>query len=177
MALTTRPGFRLLLKYGTGGLPPAVVDRMYDDFDRGTQRAVLRLDCATGDLADSAQLLAHALLQHPGPTLVVWGQHDQYLPSVSPSDSARSFRKRRCTSSKRVATSPSQTIRREWRGLSSRFSAATLDSDAKTCSSRPASRLTALRGGPAHLYSHVALMVLRPVRRNTTSIAVERNAT
>jgi pimeloyl-ACP methyl ester carboxylesterase len=80
MATTTRPGFRLLLKQGNPrGLPRAFVDRMYDDFDRGTRRAVLRLYRAARDVAGLARRQAEALRGHPRPTLVVWGTHDPYL--------------------------------------------------------------------------------------------------
>jgi pimeloyl-ACP methyl ester carboxylesterase len=80
MATTTRPGFHLLLKHGNPrGLPRAFVDRMYDDFDRGTRRAVLRLYRATRDIAGAADRLAPALRAIPRPTLVIWGRHDPYL--------------------------------------------------------------------------------------------------
>jgi len=81
MATTTRPGFRLLLKHGNPrGLPKAFVDRMYDDFDKGTRRAVLRLYRATNDPAGAAERLAAALRPLDRPALVVWGAHDPYLP-------------------------------------------------------------------------------------------------
>ena len=80
MATMTRPGFHLLLKHGNPrGLPRAFVDRMYDDFDRGTRRAVLRLYRATRDITGLARYLVQALRTHPHPTLVVWGRHDPYL--------------------------------------------------------------------------------------------------
>jgi len=81
MATTTRARFRLLLKHGNPrGLPRTFVDRMYDDFDRGTRRAVLRLYRATSDPAGMARRMADALRQIPRPALVVWGKHDPYLP-------------------------------------------------------------------------------------------------
>jgi pimeloyl-ACP methyl ester carboxylesterase/2-polyprenyl-6-methoxyphenol hydroxylase-like FAD-dependent oxidoreductase len=81
MATTTRPGMHLLLKHGNPrGLPRALIDRMYDDFDRGTRRAVLKLYRATSDPAVTARRMAAALRQTPRPALVVWGKHDPYLP-------------------------------------------------------------------------------------------------
>jgi pimeloyl-ACP methyl ester carboxylesterase len=81
MATTTRPGFRLLLKHGNPrGLPRAFVNRMYDDFDKGTRRAVLKLYRATDDPAGKSELLAAALRPLDRPALVVWGAHDPYLP-------------------------------------------------------------------------------------------------
>ena len=54
MATTTRAGFRLLLRRGNPrALPRAFVDRMYDDFDRHTRRAVLDLYRSVPDVAAS----------------------------------------------------------------------------------------------------------------------------
>jgi pimeloyl-ACP methyl ester carboxylesterase len=53
---------------------------MYDDFDRRTRRAVLRLYRATDDPAKTALRMADALRRMPRPALVVWGKHDPYLP-------------------------------------------------------------------------------------------------
>jgi pimeloyl-ACP methyl ester carboxylesterase len=81
MATTTRRVMHLLLKHGNPrGLPQALIDRMYDDFDHGTRRAVLKLYRATGGLAVTAQRMAEALRQIPRPALVVWGKHDPYVP-------------------------------------------------------------------------------------------------
>jgi pimeloyl-ACP methyl ester carboxylesterase/flavin-dependent dehydrogenase len=81
MATTTRSGVRLLLKHGNPrGLPRPVFDRMYDDFDRATRRAVLKLYRATGNQAATARRMAEALRQMPRPALVVWGKHDPYVP-------------------------------------------------------------------------------------------------
>jgi hypothetical protein len=44
MAGTTRAGLRTLLRRGSPpGLPRELVDRMYDDLERGTRRAVVEL--------------------------------------------------------------------------------------------------------------------------------------
>jgi pimeloyl-ACP methyl ester carboxylesterase len=81
MATMTRPGFRLMLKHGNPrGLPRAFVDRMYDDFDQGTRRAVLKLYRASRDTETGTRLLAAALRPLDRPALVIWGKHDPYLP-------------------------------------------------------------------------------------------------
>ena len=78
---TTRPGFRLLLKHGNPhGLPRGFVERMFDDYDRGTRHAVLRLYRSANDPAGASELLVQALRPLDRPALVVWGRHDPYLP-------------------------------------------------------------------------------------------------
>ncbi len=80
-ATATRPAFHLLLKHGNPrGLPAAYVDQMYDTYDRGTRRAVLKLYRATDDPAHMSQSWANALRPLARPALVVWGKHDPYLP-------------------------------------------------------------------------------------------------
>ena len=75
----TRPVFRLLLKHGNPrGLPPEFVDRMYDDYDRGTRRAVLKLYRATSPGGFGG--LVSVLRELDRPALVVWGKHDPYIP-------------------------------------------------------------------------------------------------
>lgn len=77
-ALTNRPAFRLLLSRGNPrGLPRAFLDRMYDEYDRGTRRAVLRLYRASDSDMSAYVPLARALDR---PALVVWGRHDPYIP-------------------------------------------------------------------------------------------------
>jgi pimeloyl-ACP methyl ester carboxylesterase len=58
------------------GLPPAFVDKMYDDYDRGTRRAVLALYRATPDPGEGAATVGPALAQLRKPALVVWGAKD-----------------------------------------------------------------------------------------------------
>jgi pimeloyl-ACP methyl ester carboxylesterase len=83
MATTTRAGFRLLLRRGQRRpLPRAFVDRMYDDFDRHTRRAVLELYRSVPDVAAAGQRLAAALRPLDRPALVLWGRHDPYLPAA-----------------------------------------------------------------------------------------------
>jgi pimeloyl-ACP methyl ester carboxylesterase len=81
MATSTRLGFRLALAHGNPrGLPRAFVDRMYDDFDWGTRRAVLRLYRSTNDPGRLAQLAGGVFRAMDLPTLVLWGAADPYVP-------------------------------------------------------------------------------------------------
>ncbi len=79
MATTTRPAWRMMAKVGNPRpLPPEYVDRLYDDFDTSTRKAVLKLYRATpaAELGwGSAQLR-----QLDRPALVVWGLKDPYIP-------------------------------------------------------------------------------------------------
>jgi len=80
-ATTTRSGLRMALRHGNPrGLPRAFVDRMYDDIDAGTTRAVLSLYRATDDPGGVGRRHADALALLDRPALVVWGAHDPYLP-------------------------------------------------------------------------------------------------
>ncbi len=83
MVATTRLGFRLMLRRGNRrGLPRAFVDRMYDDLDRRTRGAVLRLYRSVPDVAAAGEALAAALRPLDRPALVLWGRHDPYLPAA-----------------------------------------------------------------------------------------------
>jgi pimeloyl-ACP methyl ester carboxylesterase len=83
MAATTRAGLRLLLRSGNPrGLPRAFVERMYDDFDGHTRRAVLDLYRSVPDVAAAGERLAAALRPLDRPALVLWGRHDPYLPAA-----------------------------------------------------------------------------------------------
>jgi pimeloyl-ACP methyl ester carboxylesterase len=79
-ATATRRTFHLLLKHGNPrGLPRDFIDQMFDDYDRGTRRAVLKLYRATGDPGRMEEM-AQALRPLARPALVVWGKHDPYVP-------------------------------------------------------------------------------------------------
>lgn len=83
MAATTRPAFRAILGIGNpSGLPRGFLDRMYNDFDRDTRRAVLRLYRSARDIGDFSRRLSTSLKPLRRPALVVWGEHDPYLPVV-----------------------------------------------------------------------------------------------
>lgn len=80
-ATTTRSGLRMALRHGNPrGLPRAFVDRMYDDMDAGTSRAILRLYRSTDDPSGAGRRQAHALAPLDRPALVIWGARDPYLP-------------------------------------------------------------------------------------------------
>lgn len=83
MATGTRTVFRRILSRGNPqGLPRAFVDRMYDDMDAGTKRAILALYRPTSSWnARSCEVAAtseRALAATPA--LVLWGRHDPYIP-------------------------------------------------------------------------------------------------
>jgi len=76
----TKPTFRALLERGQPkGLPREAVDRMARDYDRGTQRAVLRLYRAS----PAARLVpapASFFASLARPSRIVWAEHDIYIP-------------------------------------------------------------------------------------------------
>ncbi len=81
MAASTRSGWRRAMgNTEPRGLPLPFVDRMYDDFDWGTRRAVLKLYRATDEPAEAAEELARVLGPLARPALVVWGEHDAFIP-------------------------------------------------------------------------------------------------
>jgi pimeloyl-ACP methyl ester carboxylesterase len=53
---------------------------MYDDFDRDTRQAVLRLYRSVEDVAVEGKRVATALRPLDRPALVIWGRRDPYLP-------------------------------------------------------------------------------------------------
>ncbi|MEY4764308.1 MAG: hypothetical protein RI907_981 [Pseudomonadota bacterium] len=81
-ALTTRRGFHWAMKVGCPrGLPSEFIDRMYDDLDAGTKRAILKLYRATDDRSALNDMLAKMLAPLADvPCCVVWGGADPYLP-------------------------------------------------------------------------------------------------
>lgn len=81
-AITFRSGFRRLIAASEPrGLPREFLDRMYDQYDRRTRRAVLDLYRATDEPGAAATEFAAYMAPHDIPALVVWGEHDAYLPS------------------------------------------------------------------------------------------------
>jgi pimeloyl-ACP methyl ester carboxylesterase len=82
MGLSTRWGFKQISREGTAGPGPApdeLIDRVWDHFDHGTQRAILKLYRSA-----PASVLERAG-DHLGdlrcPALIVWGQDDPYIPA------------------------------------------------------------------------------------------------
>jgi pimeloyl-ACP methyl ester carboxylesterase len=81
MATPSRRVFRMLLdKDEPRPLPRAFVDRMYDDMDRWTRRAILSLYRPDFDWNARSHELARTLRKLDLPALVVWGAHDRYIP-------------------------------------------------------------------------------------------------
>jgi pimeloyl-ACP methyl ester carboxylesterase len=75
---------RAMAKANPKGLPSEFVEKMYDEYDRGTRRAVLKLYRATPDSAapDAGSLtdqLGAAVAQLRKPALVVWGAKDPFI--------------------------------------------------------------------------------------------------
>lgn len=81
-ATTFRSGFRRLISASEPrGLPREFLDRMYDQYDRRTKRAVLELYRATDEPGAAASEFAAYMAPKDIPALVIWGEHDAYLPS------------------------------------------------------------------------------------------------
>jgi pimeloyl-ACP methyl ester carboxylesterase len=70
---------RTMQKSGPRGLPEEFVDKMYDDYDRGTRQTVLKLYRATPDPGETAEQLGAAIAGLHKPALVVWGAADPFL--------------------------------------------------------------------------------------------------
>jgi pimeloyl-ACP methyl ester carboxylesterase len=80
-ATLTRPFFNLNVNLGAPRkLPTAFVDRMWRDYDTGTQRAVIRLYRAS-DVKRLVTASPEQFAVLDRPALVVWGASDTYIPS------------------------------------------------------------------------------------------------
>jgi pimeloyl-ACP methyl ester carboxylesterase len=80
-ATATRSAFRFLLNRNEPrGLPRDFVETMYDHYDRRTRKAVLALYRATDDPGAMSQPLIELFSGRDLPALVIWGEHDAYLP-------------------------------------------------------------------------------------------------
>ncbi|MDQ4042064.1 MAG: alpha/beta hydrolase [Actinomycetota bacterium] len=79
---TTRPALKLVMraaKSGKGGMPDAFIDRIWDHYDHGTQRAILKLyRSAPPDVLARA---GERLGEIKAPALVVWGADDPFIPT------------------------------------------------------------------------------------------------
>ncbi len=72
---------RVLLWHGNPrGLPRSFVDGMYENYDRGTRRAVLQMYRHTEEPKPMLERLARDLAPLDLPSLVIWGSHDPYIP-------------------------------------------------------------------------------------------------
>jgi len=70
---------RVMQKSNPKGLPLQFVDKMYDDYDRTTRRAVLKLYRATPEPGAVAEEMGAAIAQMHKPALVVWGAKDPFI--------------------------------------------------------------------------------------------------
>jgi pimeloyl-ACP methyl ester carboxylesterase len=81
-AISFRGGFRRgVAASEPRGLPREFLDRMYDQYDRRTKRAVLELYRATDEPGAAATEFAAYMAPHDIPALVIWGEKDAYLPA------------------------------------------------------------------------------------------------
>ncbi|HEY5044583.1 MAG TPA: alpha/beta hydrolase [Solirubrobacteraceae bacterium] len=86
---------RAMARANPKGLPAEFVEKMYDDYDRGTRRAVLKLYRATPDATtpgaeNLADQIGAELAKLHKPALVVWGAADPFL-SVEYAERQREF--------------------------------------------------------------------------------------
>jgi pimeloyl-ACP methyl ester carboxylesterase len=82
MGITTRRTLRLAVRDGEwpqGPLGEAMLESVFDHFDQGTQRAILRLYRSSPPEVLTAAGLELADLHKPA--LVVWGMTDPYIPA------------------------------------------------------------------------------------------------
>jgi pimeloyl-ACP methyl ester carboxylesterase len=80
-ATATRRAFRLLInRREPRGLPREFVEAMYDHYDQRTRKAVLGLYRATDDPGGMSEALVQVFAERELPALVIWGEHDAYLP-------------------------------------------------------------------------------------------------
>ncbi len=81
-ATATRRAFRFLLNRNEPrGLPRPFVEEMYDHYGKRTRRAVLALYRATDDPGAAGEQFAALMAPRDIPALVIWGEHDAYLPA------------------------------------------------------------------------------------------------
>jgi pimeloyl-ACP methyl ester carboxylesterase len=82
MATATKRAFLTLVdRDEPRGLPRPFTERMYEQYDKRTKRAVLKLYRATDEPGAPDPQLVAALMSADPPALVIWGDGDAYLPS------------------------------------------------------------------------------------------------
>jgi pimeloyl-ACP methyl ester carboxylesterase len=90
MAVTSRGQFSKAIHESNPKLPQAEIDAMYDDYDRGTRKLVLRLyRNRTNDELLEAAAAHFATLDRPA--LVVWGASDPFVPVRHAEQQKRAF--------------------------------------------------------------------------------------
>lgn len=88
----TRPTFRWMVnRENPRPLPRSFLDRMYDDFDRGTKRAILKLYRATSDFDGMSDALTTRLVSRELPGQVLWGTGDTFVPARYAEEQRRLF--------------------------------------------------------------------------------------
>lgn len=80
MAATRAIFRRLISAPEPRGLPADFIDEMYDNFNRRTRNAVLRLYRDQKKIGKTSKLLVPPLAAADIPALVIWGGGDSYLP-------------------------------------------------------------------------------------------------
>lgn len=70
---------RAMQRANPKGLPLEFVDKMYDDYDRATRRAVLKLYRATANPGDTAVAVGIEMAKLHKRALVVWGAKDPFI--------------------------------------------------------------------------------------------------
>ena len=81
MGFTTRLTLKWVLREATpqpGSMPEDFIDSVYDHFDHGTQRAILRLYRSAPP--EVLERWGRGLHEITAPTLVLWGTEDPYIP-------------------------------------------------------------------------------------------------
>jgi pimeloyl-ACP methyl ester carboxylesterase len=82
MATATKRAFLMLVdRDEPRGLPRPFTERMYEQYDKRTKKAVLALYRATDEPGAPDPALVAALRSADPPALVIWGGGDAYLPS------------------------------------------------------------------------------------------------
>lgn len=79
MALASRKAFSKSIKQANPRMPDAFIDHMYDEFDRGTRRTVLKLYRNRTD-DELLKQVAAAFKALDRPALVLWGGKDEFVP-------------------------------------------------------------------------------------------------
>jgi pimeloyl-ACP methyl ester carboxylesterase len=79
-AVTTRPAFRRAVSSAEPrGLPREFLDEMYDNYDRRTRAAVLRLYRSGRKVGRDAKQMVDRFAEADLPALVIWGAGDPYI--------------------------------------------------------------------------------------------------
>jgi pimeloyl-ACP methyl ester carboxylesterase len=78
MGATTKWLLRRTLRHGSPGWPEGRIAAIWEQFDQGTQRAILRLHRHTD--ADWLEAARARLSTVDAPALVLWGERDPWLP-------------------------------------------------------------------------------------------------